>query len=121
MCLIGDKAGEQNFYIEKNFVSSSIIQRHDNAKCVKVPVISFNDEVKRINPTFLIIDIEGGEYNLCQYANLNTVQKIVIELHGHILGREKTEFVKSKLVQSGFLLKEKFQKEEAEILFLQRT
>jgi len=37
--------------------------------------------VQKINPTFLIIDIEGGEDELLKYADFHNVRKLIIELH----------------------------------------
>ncbi|AFY42240.1 FkbM family methyltransferase [Nostoc sp. PCC 7107] len=104
ICLLGETSGEQNFYVGKSFWSSSIIQRKSDDQVIKVPVIPFNQEIQRIDPTFLIIDIEGGEYELFQYANLHNVKKICIEIHSAIMGVEKTEFVQQKLAAQGFRL-----------------
>ncbi|EDX76737.1 methyltransferase, FkbM family protein [Coleofasciculus chthonoplastes PCC 7420] len=118
ICLIGEREGTHQFYIEKNFWSSSTIQRHPDAKAIQVTVKSFNQEIKRLNPTFLIIDIEGGEYELLNYAHFHNVKKLVIELHERIIGREKVEFVKAKLHQWGFKIHPKISTTEE--LFLER-
>ncbi|AUT00606.1 FkbM family methyltransferase [Nostoc sp. CENA543] len=103
-CLLGETPGMQDFYVAKSFWSSSTIQRKPDDQKIQVPVISFNQEMQIIDPTFLILDIEGGEYELFKYANLHNVRKICIELHSHILGSEKTKFVESKLADQGFYL-----------------
>jgi len=59
--ILMDKDGEINFYLEDDFWSSSMIKRSDNAKEVKVKIANINDELKKYNPNFLIIDIEGGK------------------------------------------------------------
>ncbi|MEA5580419.1 FkbM family methyltransferase [Nodularia harveyana UHCC-0300] len=102
ICLLGETSGEQTFYVGKSFWSSSTIQRRPDDQVIQVPVVPFNEEIQRIDPTFLVIDIEGGEYELLQYANLHNVRKICIELHSNILGSEKTEVVKNKLAEQGF-------------------
>lgn len=102
ICLCGEQEGEQTFYVSKSFWSSSTTQYRDDDIKVQVPVISFNQELKRINPTFLLIDIEGGEYDLFKYADLHNVQKIVMEIHPHKIGEEKANFVKDKLIEQGF-------------------
>lgn len=119
MCLIGRQTGQQTFYIAEYFWSSSVIQRSPKAEAIQVPVKSFNQEVRRINPTFLIIDIEGGEYDLVQYADFYNVQKIAIELHERVIGHDKVEFVKEKIAQAGFQVNEAMS--EGEQLFLQRS
>ncbi|RCJ26006.1 FkbM family methyltransferase [Nostoc minutum NIES-26] len=107
MCMLGETAGEQTFYIAKGFWESSVIQHQTGLKPINVPVKSFNEEVKKVNPSFLILDIEGGEYEFFTYANLHNIQKIAMELHKRIIGSEKAKFVKSKLIASGFQLNEK--------------
>lgn len=118
ICLVGEQPGEQTFYVGENFWSSSIIQRSSEFKPIQVPVKPFNEEIQRINPTFLIIDIEGGEYELMQYANLHNVKKILIELHERVIGHEKVKFVKDKLAGLGFQVNKKIS--TLEELFLER-
>jgi hypothetical protein len=65
----------------KNFWSSSTIKSHAKAKAIEVPVKRFNDELERLQPSFLIIDIEGGEQDFIRYARLDGVNKVCIELH----------------------------------------
>lgn len=123
MALIGEQTGEQTFYVTKEFWASSIIQpmAKETASTIKIPVKSFNQEVRRLNPTFLIIDIEGGEYELLKYAEFYNVQKLVIELHNIMLGNDKSEFVKSKLAEAGFQMIEEIPNYGDEVLFLQRN
>ena len=116
ICLIGEQIGEQIFYAADAFWISSAIQPEGQAKAIKVPVKSFNQEVRRINPSFLIMDIEGGEYEILNSPDLHNIQKIVIELHDHIIGNEKVEFVLSQLLQAGFRVTGSASK----TLFLQR-
>lgn len=118
ICLLGEQPGKQIFYLGTQFWSSSIIQTERQQKAIKVPVKSFNLELQKINPTFLIIDIEGGEYDLLKYADFHNVRKMVIELHAPFIGKEKTIFVKSKLAAAGFQVNEKISNNRE--LFLQR-
>ncbi|MCP2727687.1 FkbM family methyltransferase [Limnofasciculus baicalensis] len=120
ICLIGKENGKELFYIEKDFWSSSKIQKNPNSQPIEIPVKSFNQEVRRINPSFLIIDIEGGEYELMSYADWHNVQKILIEIHPEQIGYEQAEFVESKLIEAGFQIKQKICFHNW-ILFLQRT
>lgn len=102
ICLLGEGVGEQTFYVNESLFSSSTVQRNANEKPIKVPVKSFNEEVHKIDPTFLILDIEGGEYDLLQFADFHTIKKIVIEVHPHVIGKEKVDFVMSKFTNAGF-------------------
>jgi hypothetical protein len=44
--------------------ASSLVRRSPNAKCVRIRQIDFNSELRRVAPSFLIVDVEGGEYEL---------------------------------------------------------
>jgi FkbM family methyltransferase len=107
ICILGEEEGEQTFYIGKNFWSCSTIPCDEETTTVQVKVKSFNREIQKINPNFLIIDIEGGEYELFKYADLYQVQKIMIEVHPQAIGEDKANFVKQKITDSGFQLNKK--------------
>ncbi|MGK7904555.1 MAG: FkbM family methyltransferase [Hormoscilla sp.] len=119
ICLLGEQPGEQTFYVGNEFWSSSIIKRDADFQGIKVPVKSFNQEVQKINPTFIIIDIEGGEYGLLKSADFHNVRKLIIELHERVIGKEKIKFVKSKLKAAGFQVVKKISYKEE--LFCQRS
>lgn len=74
ICLVGDTNGESDFYQSKDFWWSSAVRHDENGTKIKVPMKAFNQEVQRINPTFLLIDIEGGEYELVQNADFYNVK-----------------------------------------------
>ena len=67
-----------------------------------MPVKPFNDEIARIRPSFLIVDIEGGEYELFDYARLDTVRTIVIEMHPSVGGLRRSLALRRNLRQLGF-------------------
>jgi FkbM family methyltransferase len=117
-CILGDRCGEQTFYPSKNFWASSTIQRNPRNQAIQVPMKSFNEEVQRINPTFLIMDIEGGEYELMQHADLHNIRNLLMELHRGFIGEEKADFVLSKLRESGFRVNQELSYKEN--LLLQR-
>lgn len=102
ICMLGEKNSSITFYVMKNFWSSSTIKRHPNAKAIQVPMKRFNDELARLQPSFLIIDIEGGERDFIRYAQLDGVQKICIELHPHIIGVAAVAEVESYFKMQGF-------------------
>jgi len=106
MCMLGQRAGEQTFFVMKDFWSSSTVRRDRRAKEVSVPVRAVNDEIARIKPTFLIVDIEGGEYELFRSIDLSTVNKVAIELHERIIGADKARSVMDTLTGAGLSLRE---------------
>jgi FkbM family methyltransferase len=106
LCLVGDRSNFSNFYVGQNFWSSSIYNKAQGAKPITVPVVSFNEKVREIDPTFLLLDIEGGEYELVKYADFYKITKLMIEVHSWLLTPEQIQFVKDRLTQEGFYLVE---------------
>lgn len=104
--LVGEHSGFSTFYVCKNFWSSSIIDRAGGAKPIIVPVVSFNEKVRKINPTFLLLDIEGGEFDLVKYADFHNIRKLMIELHSWILTSQQVQFVRDTIAKAGFYLVE---------------
>jgi FkbM family methyltransferase len=71
---------------------------------ISVPVRAFEAEMacytKR--PNFLIVDIEGGEYDFCRGASLSGFDKVLCEVHPKVLGRRKLWTVRRALEKRGF-------------------
>lgn len=111
ICLLDREKGYQTFYVGKDFWSSSNIKRNSTDKAIEVQVNEFNQEINKINPTFLIIDIEGGEYELLQYAQLNSVQKVLIEIHPHVIGEGKATETIDNITKLGFTIRKVKEKE----------
>ncbi|MBI4387422.1 MAG: FkbM family methyltransferase [Candidatus Omnitrophica bacterium] len=108
ICILGPDGGETTLYIAKDFWNSSCLWLIPGERLVRVRVKSFQHELERICPTFLIIDIEGGEYELFRKtSNLTGVQKVLIELHKHILNPKKINFVENFFKVQGFSIAEK--------------
>lgn len=104
MGLVGHQVGPGTFYVGDNFWSSSVFNKPQGARSITVPAISFNDRVTKIDPTFLLLDIEGGEYGLVQSAEFHNVRKLVIEIHKWILTPDQVQDVQDALERQGFRL-----------------
>lgn len=89
-----------DFFIESHYWSSSVYRRTENAIPVKVKGIDVNRELNEKKPTFLIMDIEGGENELVPLINWreNTIDKVMIELHPHVIGKENASNILSLLL-----------------------
>src|SRR6266550_701601 len=81
MCVLGAGDGEVPFYLREEFWASSLSQESAYLRKISVPLRNVNAEIQRVRPTFLIVDIEGGEYDLFRQVDLAGVSTIVIELH----------------------------------------
>jgi FkbM family methyltransferase len=102
--VLGDGEGERTFWLERDYWASSLIQGSSEATPVQVRQIDLNCEIERIRPTLLIVDIEGGEYELLRHARLDPIRKIVIEVHPHVLGHAQVSEMLGWLLAAGFAL-----------------
>ena len=104
---LGLQEGMTSFFLHKNFWSSST-RTSANSRYITVPVRNINAEISRIQPNFLIMDIEGGEAELLREMDLSTIEKISIELHTRILGEETVEELRQILIDNGFHINENY-------------
>ena len=103
ICVLAQEAGERTFYVAESFLVSSLTSQDQRARAVSVPAKLLNAEIARIQPSVLMIDIEGGEFDLFPEIDLQTVRKIVIELHPRRAERDKTRSLVSNLYVRGFV------------------
>ncbi len=92
------------FYVEPEFWASSLSRRSEQAQEVWVPQADLNVEMARIQPSFLLVDIEGGELEFFNYAELRTVQKICVEVHPDVIGDDGITLMLGRLFAQGFVL-----------------
>lgn len=95
-----------SFNIVEDFWSSTSKSINANIiKKVEVPTTDINVIISDHKPTYLVMDIEGGEENLfdcCDWLDNSTIRKIMIELHADIIGENKCFMVMNNIVQKGF-------------------
>ena len=106
LCMLGPQRGRRDFHISRDFSRSSVYDP-GQGETIQVPVESFNEMVAKIRPTLLILDIEGNEKELLEYADLSSIQKIVIELHPWIIGVFNCLTLRKHLLGIGFSEKER--------------
>ena len=102
--LLGSGSGECDFFVEKDFWASSLVRRSPAAHCIRIQQRDLTDELRRVAPSFLIVDTEGGEYQLLRGAELAGVQKLCIEVHPDVLGNARLSELFSDLIKTGFAL-----------------
>jgi FkbM family methyltransferase len=84
--ILGPKSGTADFYLHEHFWDSSKAP-DDGATKVAVRMTSFQSRLNEINPTMLIVDIEGGELDLFETVVMpSSVRKILLEVHQKIIG-----------------------------------
>lgn len=71
-----------DFFVCRNFYSSSLTRPSSFVRILHVNTRDFLTEINRISPTFMIVDIEGFEYELFRGVALpSSIKKVLIELH----------------------------------------
>ena len=98
---LAQEKGTRSFPVNrKNLLGSSAFI--ENAETVSIPQLDLNEEIKRLSPSFLIMDIEGGEFDIFSIIAFQTIHKIQFELHPAILGEIKCNKIFSILQSNGF-------------------
>lgn len=100
--LLARGEGEREFFLEAEFWASSA--HRGGGRAVKVRQADVNAEFARLRPSFLIVDIEGGEAEFMADADLAGVRKICIETHPDVLGNRVLSEMLAGLVVRGFEL-----------------
>ena len=104
MCMLEEKAGSRTFHVSEHFSRSSAYKpADDKTKAYEVPVEPLNDEISRIQPTVLIMDVQGSEGELLSFADLSTVNKLLLEVHPDMLGINNANSLRRSLRDRGFL------------------
>jgi FkbM family methyltransferase len=102
MAMLGEHAGEHDFHVHEAFWASSATDAQGSVRTVNVPVRPLNEEIRRIDPSVLVMDIEGGEAELLRFADLHRIERIVAEFHERMLGREAIDAMLERLYGMGF-------------------
>lgn len=102
--LLAQGEGTRSFHVEPEFWASSAVQASGSATTITVPQADLNAELRRVRPSFLIVDIEGGEVELFELADLAPVRKICVETHPGIHSSAVLSRMLGRLIAQGFAL-----------------
>lgn len=91
-------------FLYKSPVSSSLFCLKANAPSVSVPVGCLEDEIAKHRANFLIIDIEGGEADLLEDADLSQINDIIMETHYRKAGEWRINEMVKTLFDKGFYI-----------------
>lgn len=102
--VLGADDGEADFYVHDDFWTSSLAADAGGRR-VRVPMRSLASELARFRPTYLMIDIEGGEVELLAHDALpDHVRAVCVETHAQAVGREAIQRLVLGLIGQGFTL-----------------
>lgn len=100
--VLGDGDGVVAFHVEDEFVSSSLHRRSASAVAVEVPQLDAAREMARVRPTIVSMDIEGAERELVPLMPWHGVERLLIDLHPDVIGRDAVAEVLHSLRAAGF-------------------
>lgn len=100
--ILGATPGTREFFLEKHFWSSSTVRRSKDAQAVSVPQTPLSEAIGRCRPTFLIVDIEGGEIEVLPQIVASGVGKVLIELHPHVVGADAVARARQAFADAGY-------------------
>lgn len=107
--VLSTTSGEVEFFFSEGVLSSSLVDRqHGGATRVQADAIS--DVVESYQPTVLVIDVEGAEIDLLRGCDLSGINKIIIEMHPHVVGADKIDDLCAYLADNGFAIRKRLGK-----------
>jgi len=90
------------FYLHKSYLGSSLSHPGKKLrKTVEVPTHDFASVCAGLDPTVLVMDIEGGELDLLTNTDLSQFRAAVIEFHPGVYGTAGMRACKSALRDAG--------------------
>lgn len=93
-----------DFTISTDYLASSQKRNDESGMKINIPVLDINSAIRKIKPTYLVMDIEGNEYEAIKdITDFGTITKIQFELHPKLLSTEKIEFIFQKLERYNFI------------------
>lgn len=99
-----DRPETVTFHILNSFLGSSLIDKTNRqTRPVEVPTTSFDDLRDSFRPDVLIMDIEGGELEFLEHADLDGIRAVVIEFHPGVYGVQGVKTCKNALRRVGFV------------------
>jgi FkbM family methyltransferase len=101
---VGSADGVTTFYISQStFQSSSTVDRGRNVR-VDVPQLAIGRILDEVRPTFIMMDVEGGEKDFTETQFPSHIRAICGEFHPHIIGDESVSAIVENLLGQGFRL-----------------
>ncbi len=107
MMMLGRESGSRTFHLAERFSHSSAQLSGDGTRPVEVPVEPVNDHLADTGANVLVVDIQGGEVEFFEVADLSNVRLLLVELHPFIIGLSGVRSVRSALRDDGFELIER--------------
>jgi len=113
-----DGASEVSFYLHDDFWASSLMP-FAGGRETRVPQQDARQVLDAFRPTYLIVDIEGGEIALLDDLDLAGVETLCLEVHPGATGQPAIDTMFAQFARQGFVL-ERASRLENVVLFRRR-
>ncbi|MGJ8530549.1 MAG: FkbM family methyltransferase [Alphaproteobacteria bacterium] len=100
---LSDSEGKLQFFVHDNVLSSSSIERRDT-KEISIPCDDIQSVINSFQPNVIILDVEGAEVSTLKRAPLDSIEKIIVEIHPHLVGDAALTELYMHLYHEGFVL-----------------
>ncbi len=104
--LLGDGNKDIKFYKNDESFLASSTHKLENTVEVVMEQQDLNKTIAEIKPSYLIMDIEGAEYDVFKLIDFQSIKKIQFELHPRLLKEDQIEVIFKKLADGGFIRNE---------------
>lgn len=99
-----DRPETVDFHLGNSFLGSSLVaQVARKQRKISVETADFEEVRTQLNPTILVMDIEGGELDLLQDADLTGIRAVILEFHPALYGDSGMRRCKNMLRDQGFI------------------
>lgn len=100
------------FFVNDNIMSSSCYNRNMGTPTT-LPSDALDTVIAEWKPSALVMDVEGAEIDMLGSSNLDGIRTVILELHPHIVGEDKTRAMLDRLRQLGLAETRRIQKSVA--------
>ncbi|WP_027229987.1 FkbM family methyltransferase [Phyllobacterium sp. UNC302MFCol5.2] len=101
--LMAGKPREVPFYLRKDFwMSSTFADQGPYEHVITIRSVEIDEIIAAAGITILVMDIEGGEYELLRGAQLPGVERVFLELHDHLYGLDGVMQIIAAMAANGF-------------------
>jgi FkbM family methyltransferase len=121
IALLGETSGNRIFYKNKNSFLASSLNNGPGGNLISFQVVQedLNEIIRKENPSYFIMDIEGGEYDIFKIISFQSIKKIQFELHPLVIGKEGCEEIFRILKEQSFVKDDLLSKEDNYFYYLQ--
>lgn len=94
-----------DFRVRGNFLGSRLdAEGEEKGRVESVPVVRYDDLKKAFPHDVIVMDIEGGELDFLDHADLSGVNLVILEVHRKIYGREGMQRLRGIFADKGLVM-----------------